>query len=194
MDAKHNEPLGKLIIGFLGVLILVNLMGNSWVLFIILPGVAFLYAAMTAQPDNLDQLKLIYPGVIITGTGLILLYQSMTGHWESWAYIWALYPAFVGGAMKWYGEQSQNPEEIAQGESLVKNSLIGFAMLGLLFEVVIFNLWSVFWLLVIAWFAWMALGKKHGSMCGMSHNHHETDEKRKNDDPPKRKNDDIVIV
>jgi hypothetical protein len=39
---------------------------------------------------------LAVPGSIVTGIGLLLLYQNWSGNWESWAYAWALIPGFVG--------------------------------------------------------------------------------------------------
>jgi hypothetical protein len=41
---------------------------------------------------------------MITVTGLILLYQDATGHWESWAYAWALIaPGAVGLGLLLFG-------------------------------------------------------------------------------------------
>jgi hypothetical protein len=39
---------------------------------------------------------LAVPGSILAGIGGILYYQNFTGDWESWSYIWALIPGFVG--------------------------------------------------------------------------------------------------
>ena len=36
------------------------------------------------------------PGVILLGVGGILLYQTRTGNWESWAYLWPLMPGLAG--------------------------------------------------------------------------------------------------
>lgn len=36
------------------------------------------------------------PGTILGGLGLMLAWQNQTGAWDSWAYTWALLPAFVG--------------------------------------------------------------------------------------------------
>jgi hypothetical protein len=36
------------------------------------------------------------PGSILAGIGGIFYYQNLTNDWESWAYIWALIPGFVG--------------------------------------------------------------------------------------------------
>jgi hypothetical protein len=39
---------------------------------------------------------LAVPGSILAGLGGIFYYQNMTANWESWSYIWALIPSFVG--------------------------------------------------------------------------------------------------
>jgi hypothetical protein len=39
---------------------------------------------------------LAVPSVIVSGIGGILAYQWYTGAWESWSYLWALIPGFVG--------------------------------------------------------------------------------------------------
>jgi hypothetical protein len=36
------------------------------------------------------------PACIVAGIGGILLYQNNSGDWESWSYVWALIPGFVG--------------------------------------------------------------------------------------------------
>ncbi|NOZ00211.1 MAG: hypothetical protein GXP40_13580 [Chloroflexi bacterium] len=36
------------------------------------------------------------PAAIVAGIGGILYYQNATGDWESWSYMWALIPGFVG--------------------------------------------------------------------------------------------------
>jgi hypothetical protein len=40
--------------------------------------------------------ELSIPFAIVTGIGLILLYNLRTGDWKSWAYAWALIPGLVG--------------------------------------------------------------------------------------------------
>ena len=39
---------------------------------------------------------LAVPASIMAGIGGILYYQNLTGDWDSWSYIWALIPGFVG--------------------------------------------------------------------------------------------------
>lgn len=187
MDEHRNDNIGKVVVGLLLLFVLIRLMGSMWTMFIIVPGGALIYAAATSTDKN--KMKLIYPGAIITGTGVILLYQSMTGHWASWVYAWMLYPVFVGMASRWYGEKRNKPNKVAKGEAIVRGWLIAFVVTALLFEIVIFNFWSIFWLAVIAWGAWHFMGKKGDHKFVMSY-----DEKPKNDEYTKRKNDEVVIV
>lgn len=63
----------------------------DWPVIIIGVGFVFLLAAVLGQVGGLA-----IPGCIIGGIGLILAWQNATGSWESWAYIWALIPGFVG--------------------------------------------------------------------------------------------------
>ena len=39
---------------------------------------------------------LAIPATLLAGIGGILYYQTVTGDWDSWAYIWSLIPGFVG--------------------------------------------------------------------------------------------------
>lgn len=52
----------------------------------------FLFALGAA----LGEPGLAVPATIVGGIGGILAYQWYTGDWQSWSYIWALIPGFVG--------------------------------------------------------------------------------------------------
>lgn len=49
-----------------------------------------LLGLLTGTPD------MAVPATIVAGIGGILWYQSATGDWTSWGYLWALIPGFVG--------------------------------------------------------------------------------------------------
>lgn len=36
------------------------------------------------------------PAMVVAGIGGILYYQNQTGDWESWSFMWALIPGFIG--------------------------------------------------------------------------------------------------
>ena len=102
----------------------------GWPFFIIAPGVLLLFVALTARGPAGEGLAIA--GSIITVTGLILLYQNVTDHFESWAYAWALIPAAVGIGMQVYGWAAGRPGNIRVGTRLLGASLVVF-FLGLLF-------------------------------------------------------------
>lgn len=72
------------------------------------------------------------PATIVGGIGGILAYQSYTGTWESWSYMWALIPGFVGLGivlMKLMGGEGS----IKEGTTLMFISFIMLAIFGSFF-------------------------------------------------------------
>ncbi len=62
----------------------------------------------------------------MTTTGLLLLYQSSTDHWESWAHAWALVaPTSVGIALVLLGIVSGNQRQVGAG---VRTATVGLAL------------------------------------------------------------------
>jgi len=114
----------------------ISLGAMLWPLFIIIPGLMFVYPAVTGGKDAAG---LIFPGAVITGTGLILAYQNVTGHWESWAYAWTLYPVMVGLGLQFMGRRTGSKDEISIGEGMVRYGLMAFAGFALFFELLIFG-------------------------------------------------------
>jgi hypothetical protein len=96
MKRKNSIALGIILIIF-GALLLVReiypqLFPNwEWPFFIIGLGGFFLLWAIFSGTGGLA-----VPGSILVGIGGIFYYQSLTNDWESWSFIWALIPAFVG--------------------------------------------------------------------------------------------------
>lgn len=136
---SNNRASGWLLVGLGMLFVLTQVFGFTmatlWPLFVVLPGIPFLYAAH----QNKENSGLIFPGVIITGTGLLLLYQSLFDHWESWAYAWILYPVFVGIAMQYNGKAEGNDSEVRAGRGMVTYGLMALAGAGFLFEGLIFG-------------------------------------------------------
>jgi membrane-bound ClpP family serine protease len=58
----------------------------TWPFYIIAPGLGLLTLGLTQRKGE----GLAIAGSIVTIVGLVLLYQNLTDHWESWAYAWAL--------------------------------------------------------------------------------------------------------
>jgi hypothetical protein len=140
-NREQNSRLGYLLLG-IGILFLANqwfgfnLSGILWPFFVIAPGAAFLYIAVTGDKSKAG---FAFPGAIITGTGAILLVQSLTGHWESWAYIWALYPAFVGMALQFHGRRVGKQKDIDTGREMTRWSMTALAIGFVFFELMIFG-------------------------------------------------------
>jgi len=75
----------------------------------VLPGLAFMSAYWSGHKAAAP---MAIPGMLITGTGGILLFQSITGYWESWIYAWMLYGVFLGMGLAMMGERL-NENELA---------------------------------------------------------------------------------
>ena len=96
MKYKNGVALGIILI-ILGLLFLAKEIAPQyfqfweWPFFIIGLGGVFLLWAIFSGTGGLA-----VPGSLLAGIGGILYYQNLTGDWESWSFIWALIPAFVG--------------------------------------------------------------------------------------------------
>ena len=101
----------------------------SWPLIVVAVGIGLLLLGlMVNAPD------MAIPACIVAGVGLILYYQSESGNWASWAYMWALIPGFVGlgtilagilGGGGW--------RRVREGLDLMLISLIMYAIFSALF-------------------------------------------------------------
>ncbi len=142
--SERNSVGGLLLVG-LGALILLleifnvnlwSLLGFSWPVFVLIPGVICLALAASGTRKMAG---FVFPGAIITGTGAILWYQQLTDHWESWAYMWTLYPAFVGMALMFFGARTAEDKAREVGRALLNYSIIAFLAFGAFFELFIFH-------------------------------------------------------
>jgi hypothetical protein len=108
----------------------------GWPLFVIAPGVVILFLALTARGAVGEGLAIL--GSIITASGLILLYQNATDHFESWAYAWALvFPGAIGIGMVLYGLRAGRPGNVRTGTRLAGTGLVVFLVGAAFFEGVI---------------------------------------------------------
>lgn len=110
---------------------------KTWPFFIILPGLPMLYIAWNSQEPR--YIRLIFPGLIVTGTGLILLYQVITEHWHSWTYAWALYAVFFGAGLIFQGRRLKEKSDVRTGRLMVLGGVVVFGILWLLMETVVFG-------------------------------------------------------
>jgi hypothetical protein len=74
------------------------------------------------------------PGSIISGIGLILLFQNITGRWESMSYFWALIVLFVGVGIYVMGLYSSDENQKRSGLGVMKVGFILFLIFGTFFE------------------------------------------------------------
>lgn len=112
--------------------------GQQWPLIIVAVGGIFLLSALLFQPP------MAIPGSIMTGIGLMLYYQNLTGHWESWAYSWTLIPGFVGfGIWLMYTLEGKFSEGIRHGGRLLLISLGMFVFFAVMFSGFRGLLWPV---------------------------------------------------
>ncbi|MBN1954526.1 MAG: hypothetical protein JW900_05680, partial [Anaerolineae bacterium] len=74
------------------------------------------------------------PACVVGGIGGILWWQNASGDWESWSYVWALIPGFVGLGTILAGLFEGNfRRALVGGIELVFISLVLFAIFGSLF-------------------------------------------------------------
>jgi hypothetical protein len=145
MAQTQRNSFGALLLIGLGVLFLVgqvfninfwSIVGFSWPVLVMIPGLIFLALAFSGDRRAAG---FAFPGSIITGTGAILWYQNMTGNWQSWAYMWTLYPAFVGLAMMFNGRRQANDKLYGTGRSMANYSAVAFVAAAAFFELLIFH-------------------------------------------------------
>jgi hypothetical protein len=111
-------------------------LGSSlWPLFIIVPGLVLFYFMASGGKEAAP---LAIPGSLVTAVGLLLFYQNLTRHWESWAYAWALiFPTSFGIGLVIMGMRSENEGVRRTGEGFVRVGMIVFVVGGMFFELLI---------------------------------------------------------
>jgi len=108
----------------------------GWPFFVIVPGLVILFVALAARGAVSEGLAIL--GSIVTLTGLLLLFQDATDHYESWAYAWALVvPGAIGLGMILYGLTAHRPGNVRSGTRLVGIAVVLFLLGAAFFEGVI---------------------------------------------------------
>src|ERR1700736_5637946 len=119
-----------------GQFVRVDIGHYGWPFFVIAPGILILFVALTARGAVSEGLAIL--GSIVTVSGLILLFQDATAHFESWAYAWALiFPGAIGLGMIVYGVTAHRPGNVRSGTRLVGIALVLFLLGAAFFEGVI---------------------------------------------------------
>ena len=107
--------------------------GTFWPFFIIGIGLLF-FVGMFAGGRSVSGLAI--PGTIITTIGLMLFYQNITNHWESWSYGWTVILMAVGLGIFIMGIWGQNTTQRAAGLRVLRIGLIMFVIFGAFFELI----------------------------------------------------------
>ena len=119
-----------------GQFVRVDIGHYGWPFFVIVPGLLILFVALTARGAVSEGLAIL--GSVVTVTGLILLFQDATDHYESWAYAWALvFPGAIGLGMILYGLTASRPGNVRAGTRLIGIALVLFLLGAAFFEGVI---------------------------------------------------------
>lgn len=109
--------------------------GEIWPFFVIVPGAAMMGAALLSSKGNQSAAAV---GAAITATGLLLLYQTRFGHFESWAYAWALvFPFAPGIGLVLHGKKADDTALVEKGKWAIFIGIAAFAVGLIFFEVII---------------------------------------------------------
>ena len=107
--------------------------GALWPFIIVAFGALF-FVAMFAGGKQTAAFAI--PGSIISGIGLILLFQTITGHWESMSYFWTLIIMFVGTGIYIMGWYSGDANQKRSGFGVMKVGFLLFIIFGAFFEMI----------------------------------------------------------
>jgi hypothetical protein len=102
--------------------------------FIIIGLGAMFFVGMFAGGKSVSGLAI--PGSIITSVGLMLFYQNLTNHWESWSYGWTVILISVGLGIFIMGTYGENEEQRKSGLGVMRVGLILFILFGGFFEMI----------------------------------------------------------
>lgn len=154
MVKPHRSSItGGVLLILLGIVFFVfqlspNLWGwlnveTGWPLIVVAVGVVLLLFGIIGGVPGLA-----IPGSIVSGIGGILYWQNATGNFESWGYMWALIPGFVGIGiilMGLLGEKRR--ESIESGLWLVLISAVMFVVFASFFGAV--GILGSYWPLIL---------------------------------------------
>lgn len=107
--------------------------GFLWPFIVIGIGAMF-FVAMVAGGKQAAAFAI--PGSIVSGVGLVLLFQNIFKHWESMSYFWALIIMFVGVGIYIMGVYGGNASQKHTGSRVMKVGFILFVIFGTFFEMI----------------------------------------------------------
>ena len=111
----------------------IDIWGILWPFIIIGVGLLF-FVGMFAGGKSVSGLAI--PGTIIMSIGLILFYQNLTKHWESWSYAWTVIVMAVGVGIFIMGLYGQNKTQRSAGLSVLRIGFVMFVIFGAFFELI----------------------------------------------------------
>jgi hypothetical protein len=114
--------------------------GLLWPIAVIGFGALF-FVAMFASGKNSAGLAI--PGTIISGIGLVVLFQNMTRNLQMMSYLWTLIIVFVGLGMYIMGWYGQDANQRKAGGRVMKIGLILLIIFGTVFESIFSSSWSL---------------------------------------------------
>jgi hypothetical protein len=125
---------------------------DNWPLIVVAVGFGLLlFGLLIGAPG------MAVPACIVGGIGGILYYQNATGDWESWAYIWALIPGFVGIGVILQGLiEGRIRHALGEGINTIIVSLVLFFIFGSFLGGFGFG-WNYWPILLIILGAWMLI-------------------------------------
>jgi hypothetical protein len=146
MRKSRRQNWGNLVVGLIliaiGVIFLLDqflerrLMDVIWPFFIVIPGL-ILFSVVFARGKGVTS-GLAIPASILTVLGLLLFYQNITGHWESWAYAWSLIiPISLGIGLFIAGSKLDSDTQRSAGLSMIKVGVWIFVVGGVFFEMIV---------------------------------------------------------
>jgi hypothetical protein len=120
----------------LGQLFNIRLGRFLWPFFIIVPGVLMFVLALATGGSASEGLAIF--GSVVTMTGTLLLYQNTFGHFQSWAYAWALVaPTSIGLGQIIYGSIRAREQMVVNGRRLTTIGGVIFLVGAVFFELII---------------------------------------------------------
>ena len=141
--------------------------GFLWPFIVIGIGAMF-FAAMFAGGKQAAGFAI--PGTIVSGVGLVLLFQNITKHWESMSYFWTLIILFVGIGIYIMGVYGKDMGQKKSGASVMKVGLILFIIFGSFFEMIFSSFGNlIFPILLILLGVYLVLNRS-----GLLHKREET--------------------
>jgi hypothetical protein len=107
----------------------------DWPVWVMLSGAGLLLIGLLVGAPGMA-----IPACIVAGVGGILYYCNSTQNWGAWAYLWTLFPGFVGVGSILAGILGEDfKQSVRNGVNSIFVSLVLFAVFA-----TIFNAWTIF--------------------------------------------------